>query len=267
MSVRDVTTYERLVESWTELSRSRSFSLRQVPCPGTDRALLLAEFGRPSAPVVHITAGVHGDEPAGPWALFSIVRDGLLDQRFAYRVWPCTNPSGYVAGTRVNAEGNDVNRSFNVEAATPESLAIMSTNAGSRFELSLDLHEDFEAVGFYCYEPIVDGSAPLSAAIIAALEAAGLPLQELDHHFDLGYPKDAVEAERFRRLEPGRVLVNATAERRFPGLPLSLYLLRTATRRNVTLETPRTRAWGDRIAMHRIGVVAALAQAIELRAN
>ena len=226
------------------------------------------EFGPEGAHKVHMTAGVHGDEPAGPWALLSLVDSGLLDTKFAYRIWPCTNPSGYRAGTRVNAEGNDVNRSFTDSATTPESRAIMAENNGQRFAVALDLHEDFEAEGFYCYEPVVEGNAPLSAAILPAIESAGFPLQSLDHLFDLGYPRDPKRADRMRTLERGRVLVNAKAEiRLFPGLPLSLYLLRTATHRYVTAETPRNRDWEDRIAMHRVAVVAALAEAASLPVN
>lgn len=266
--MRDVTTYEALSGAWKSACERRGIGLREVPTPGADRALMLVEFGPSDAPRVHMTAGVHGDEPAGPWALLSIVDGGLLDQRFAYRIWPCTNPSGYAAGTRVNAEGQDVNRSFSEGASTPESRAIMAENRGYQYAVALDLHEDFEADGFYCYEPVIDGSAPLSQAILRAIEAAGFPLQSLDHLFDLGYPRDPQRADRLRTLERGRVLVNAAAETRlFPGLPLSLYLLRAAARRYVTAETPRRRAWEDRIAMHRIAVAAALAEAASLPVN
>ena len=217
---------------------------------------------------MHMTAGVHGDEPAGPWALYSIVESGLLDTRFAYRIWPCTNPSGNRVGTRTNAEGKDVNRSFSLEVQTPESRAIMAETAGRRYAVALDLHEDFEADGFYCYEPVIDGAAPLSRAILQAIEAAGFPLQTLDHLFDLGYPRDPEKAAQMRTLERGRVLVNAAAEiRHFVGLPLSLYLLSSAAQRYVTMETPRRRAWEDRIAMHRIAVVAALGEAASLLAK
>jgi protein MpaA len=267
MNGKDALSYPSLADVWTALCARRSWTLHHVPCPGAERALLLVEFGRPGTPVVHVTAGVHGDEPGGPWALLAIAQCGMLDERFSYRLWPCTNPSGYEAGTRANAEGADINRSFTPEAATPESRAIMQANDGCRFAFAIDLHEDFEADGFYCYEPVIDGAAPFSQAILWAIEAAGYPLQTLDHLFDLGYPKDLAGAEHLRTLERGRVLVNAQAERRFfPGLPQSLYLLRTATRRTVTLETPRKRPWEDRITMHRIAVVCALAQAIQLNA-
>jgi len=130
--------------------------------------------------------------------------------------------------------------------------------------LALDLHEDFEADGFYCYEPLVDGAAPLGAGIVRALDESGFPVQELGDEFELGYPP---EAHHLRRLERGRVLPNAAAERAFfKGTPYSLYLMRRAAERAITLETPRARPWNDRIAMHRTAVVAALDGLAALRA-
>ena len=267
-NVRNVTSYDALREAWRNASIRRGFRFREVPCDSGDRSLMLIEFGSPESPVIHLTAGVHGDEPAGPWALLSSVEAGLLDASFSYRIWACTNPTGYRAETRVNAEGNDVNRSFSAEASTPESRAIMAENLERRFAFAMDLHEDFEADGFYCYEPEVDGRAPLSEAIVDALDLAGFPLQSLDHSFDLGYPRDPAKADRMRTLERGRVIVNAGAEiRLFPGLPLSLYLLRSATSRYVTAETPRRRLWEDRIAMHRLAVTRALAGVKSLSAK
>jgi hypothetical protein len=100
------------------------------------------------APLVALSAGVHGDEPAGPWALLSIVRDGLLDARFNYRVWCCTNPSGYERGTRENAEGHDINRSFNAGGTTPEARAIVTSNRDRRFALGIDLARRFRSRRF-----------------------------------------------------------------------------------------------------------------------
>src|ERR1700730_1806318 len=97
-------TDDDLAAEWRAL-RPRGVSVREVACVNAPRTLLVAETGDPNAPSVALSAGVHGDEPAGAWALLSIVRDGLLDPRFSYRMWPCLNPSGYQAGTRHNAEG------------------------------------------------------------------------------------------------------------------------------------------------------------------
>jgi hypothetical protein len=249
--------YEALVAAWKALRGTGQVSVREVACVGARRTLLLAEVaGEPGAPAVTLSSGVHGDEPAGPWSLLSIVRDGLLDRRFSYRIWPCTNPSGYALGTRANAEGDDINRSFNGGGKTPEARAIVVANRDRRFELVIDLHEDFEAEGYYCYEPLVEGQAPFGESLLRALDDAGLPIALLDDDFDLGYPPNAVH---LRRLERGRVLPDPDAERAFfPGTPYSLYMLRRAARRVLTLESPRVRPWEERIAAHRTAVTAAL---------
>jgi hypothetical protein len=202
-----------------------------------------------------LSAGVHGDEPAGSAALLSIVEDGLLDDRFAYRIWPCTNPTGLLRGTRENSEATDINRTFHSGGRSPEAKAIITANRDRRFVLSLDLHEDREADGFYCYEP--RGQAAIGPSILAALDAAGLPVQNLVPQFDLGYPD---EAEHLRTLERGRVVADFAAEAKFyPGLPYSLYIGRKAAQRVLTLESPATRTWNERIAIHRVAVVAAIA--------
>jgi hypothetical protein len=249
--------YADLVAAWKSLRTRGALSVREVACAGAGRTLLLAEsIAAAGAPLVALSAGVHGDEPAAPWALLSIVRDGLLDRRFNYRMWCCTNPSGYERGTRENAEGNDINRSFDRGGTTPESRAIITSNRDRRFALALDLHEDFEADGFYCYEPVMEGTAPIGASVVRAIDDEGYPVQDLDERFELGYPE---EAAHLRVLERGRVLPDPVAEREFfPGTPYSLYMLRRSTKRALTIESPRPLAWNARIAIHRIAVVAAL---------
>ncbi len=249
--------YGELTSAWKALRSSRDVAVREVACVGAQRTLLVADtFVHADAPLVAISAGVHGDEPAGPWALLSIVRDGLLDRAFNYRIWCCTNPSGYEKFTRENAEGKDINRSFNSGGTTPESRAIVTANRDRTFAMALDLHEDFEADGFYCYEPIVDGEAPIGAAIVQAMDDDGLAVQDLEESFELGYPS---EAAYLRKLERGRVLPDPVAERAFfPGTPYSLHMLRRSARRALTFESPRTLDWDTRIAMHRLAVVVAL---------
>jgi hypothetical protein len=262
-------SYEALSEGWRRLAAERAdLRLGEVPCPGAgDRSLLLAEFGAVGAPALVLSAGVHGDEPAGPWALLSVVRDGLLDeQRFVYRCWACTNPSGYRLGTRANADGDDINRSFTGDGATPESRAIIAATADRHFVLALDLHEDYEADGFYCYEPPVGAIAPFGLAVLQAIDDAGIPIQDLTHDFDLGYPPDA---RHLRVLERGRCLANIDEEIRFfSGLPYSMRMLHGGhIERSLTFESPCKRPWELRIAAHRVAITAALAAFTRWRAR
>jgi hypothetical protein len=250
-------SYRDLERAWDALGDR---SVQRVACDGGRQLLMIDLPGPAGAPVVAFSAGVHGDEPAAPWALLAIVRDGLLDPRFGYRIWCCTNPTGYERGTRENAGGSDVNRSYSRDgcsATTPEARAIERGNGGAFYALNIDMHEDFEASGFYCYEPVVAGGAPLGARVLPAMDDAGFPLQDFDAGYDLGYPAGAAD---LRALERGRVLPNVEAEVHHfgAGLPYSMYLLWTGTAHR-TLETPRRLPWDRRIEMHRVAVVNALA--------
>jgi protein MpaA len=255
-------SYDDLVAAWKGLRRTHGLRIREVACVGAPRTLLLVERGSDRLPTIAFCSGTHGDERAAPWALFSLVKDRLLDDRFAYRIWPCVNPSGYLAGTRANVEGRDVNRSFSRGGLTPESRAIVTANRDRRFLLSVDLHEDFEAHGFYGFEPLAPGAQPrLAALAVAAVEGAGLPIQDLaDISFDLGSPP---EARVCQTIGHGTVTVDAREESKYfaDGLPMSLFLLRGAAARVLTFETPMTRPWSDRIVMHRIAVTTVVAQA------
>jgi hypothetical protein len=255
-----VNDYDALAGAWRAL-RSRGVRVREIACVGAPRTLLIAELGDAAQPTVAISAGVHGDEPAAPWALLALVRDGLLDRRFAYRLWPCLNPSGYRAATRANAEGHDVNRSFSRGGQTPEARAVLTANRDRRFALTIDLHEDHEAHGAYVYEPLRPGAVPVfSDAIVAALDDAGLPVQALSGEFDLGAPPGADPAEIYD-LRRGIVLVDYEAELRvFTGLPGSLAAMYRGTPAALTFESPRPRPWDERIAAHRVAVTAALAR-------
>lgn len=246
---------------WRALRR-HGFSIREVACVGVPRTLLLAEVGLAGQPCVSLSAGVHGDEPAGPWALLSLAEGGLLDPRFSYRIWTCTNPGGFTAGTRENPDGDDVNRSFGAGGKTPEAKAVIRANRDRRFVLSLDLHEDPEAAGFYCYEP--PQALALAPAILQALDDCGLPVATLTADFDLGYPPGAP----FAQLSRGLVVADVALEQRtLAGLPYSLFIARKAARHAMTLEAPGTRALANRIATLRVAVCAAIAQLVKVSAQ
>ncbi|HEV3155950.1 MAG TPA: succinylglutamate desuccinylase/aspartoacylase family protein [Candidatus Baltobacteraceae bacterium] len=254
---RDIPPYDDLVAEWKSLRRIRGISLREVACVNAPRTLLLTEFGSAGLPPVSICAGVHGDEPAAPWALLSLVRDGLLASCFAYRIWPCTNPTGYQRGTRENAEGNDVNRSFGRGGTTPESRAIITSNRDRRFALTIDLHEDWESKGFYCYEPPVKDEEGFYIPIVRALDDAGLPVQEDWNGLDLGDPDYHPDEGRLKR---GCVLTDPvrTAAHFKDGLPFSVYTLGRSAERTLTFESPSSLPWETRLAIHRTAVVTAL---------
>jgi murein peptide amidase A len=245
-----VYAYDDLRARWKALRATHEIAVREVACIGAPRTLLCADFGDLHAPAIALAAGVHGDEPAGPWAALSLVEHRDLDARYAYRVWPCTNPSGYTAGSRENAEGVDINRSFGRGGQTPEARAIVTANRDRKFALSLDLHEDCDADGFYCYEY---GEGDLGRTVVSAVAQAGYPVQDLER-CDLGGPIAQYV------LEDGVVRPPAVLEiEAIGGLSYTLSVVRHAARRALTFETPVRLPWHDRLEIHRIGVKAAIA--------
>lgn len=227
----------------------REIAVREVACAGAARTLLCADFGESQAPAIALAAGVHGDEPVPPWALLALVEHGELDSRYSYRLWPCTNPSGYQSGTRENAEGVDVNRSFGRGGQTPEARAIVTANRDRKFAVSIDLHEDCDAAGFYCYEY---GEGDIGRAVVESVAAAAYPVQDLAR-CDLGAPVQDM------LLDDGVVRPPAAREiDAIGGLSYTLSVVRHATRRALTFETPAQLPWEDRVAIHRIAVKAAI---------
>ena len=247
-------TYSELIQHWKRL-RGDGVRVREVACVGAPRTLLCVEMGDYRQRAVTIAAGVHGDEPAGPWALLEIVESGILDSSFAYRLWPCTNPTGFDSGTRESAGGVDVNRTFGRGGQSPEARAIITANRDRTFVLSLDLHEDVDAEGFYCYEY---GGGDVGIAAIAALDAAGLPVDPLGATFETAGPLDDSHCTR----ERGRIVADHRSEAAMlGGLSFSLAMARRAARHALTFETPARASWKTRIDMHRRAVRAAIAAA------
>ena len=252
--------YAGVLDAWRSLADQCLVHLQEISVGSPARTLCYADISPERNPKVFIAAGAHGDEPVSSWSLYDMVRDGLLDPRYGYRLWICTNPTGYDLGTRQSVDGHDINRSYSGFGLTPESQCIIRETQNQAYILAIDLHEDFESEGFYLYEPIVDMTAPYGRKIIDEITVAGFPLQHLDDSFDLGYPLEAADA--LRLLEPGRVLPDVTHECQYfaDGLPLTMFLLNNGAKRALTFETPRRAMWDDRLAMHRIAVVTALAQ-------
>ncbi len=220
-----------------------------MACIGAARTLLCADFGDVHANAIAVAAGVHGDEPAPPWGLLELVEQRELDARYGYRVWPCTNPSGYESGTRESADGVDVNRSFGRGGQTPEARAIVTANRDRKFALSLDLHEDCDAEGFYCYEY---GDGDIGRSVVEAVAAEGFPIQDLER-CDLGAPIAQNVLDNGVVRPPTSLEIEAIG-----GLSYTLSLVRHATRRALTFETPIRLPWEQRVAIHRIAVKAAI---------
>ena len=111
------------------------------PAPATQAAAATGS-------VALFTCSVHGDENSGREACMQMARDlafttdptlnRFLEQTTVLFVNP--NPDGWVADTRGNADGVDVNRDY-MDLATPEARAIVKVIRDWKPEVLNDLHE------------------------------------------------------------------------------------------------------------------------------
>ncbi|MCY4114449.1 MAG: M14 family metallocarboxypeptidase [Chloroflexi bacterium] len=107
---------------------------------------------RPALAHVGLFGGVHGDEPAGYLSVLE-----FLEQRhwadhpaIAFSVFPCLNPTGCTLGTRENADGIDINRTYDRDEV-PEVRVLRAMIKHDGFDAFIDAHEDPEEDGFYVY--------------------------------------------------------------------------------------------------------------------
>lgn len=143
-------------------------------------------WSKPSAqgPCFYLSAGIHGDEPAGPLALAALLESGDLDHRASWFVAPLLNPCGYRSGRREQEDGTDLNRDFKSLASPRVRAHVAWLDTLPACAMSISLHEDWEAKGFYLYE-INTGAIPGFPDTILEAAAAHFPPDpgpEIDGH-------------------------------------------------------------------------------------
>jgi protein MpaA len=101
---------------------------------------------------LYLSAGIHGDEPAGPLAVLELFRKNEWSDAVEMWICPCLNPEGFVSNRRENASGHDLNRDYrHLETAEIRAHAAWLQTL-PKCDLAVLLHEDWEANGFYLYE-------------------------------------------------------------------------------------------------------------------
>ena len=163
-----------LVECFSAAARAGGFHVDRF---GLVRGYPLLALTKPAPtdgrPSVYLSAGIHGDEPASPLALLRLLEAGTFDARASWTLFPLLNPTGLAAGTRDNAEGVDLNRDYRHGATVEVAAHIAWLQRQPVFALTLCLHEDWEAKGFYLYELNPEKRPSLAGPMIAAAAEVG----------------------------------------------------------------------------------------------
>jgi protein MpaA len=239
--VRDVAALETRVRAAVAASQNLSLrTLGHVTYRDRRYALWLVSYSAVPDPRYHIliSAGIHGDEPAGVEAavqtIEAMARGEPAFSNAQVDVVPLVNPWGWIRDLRVNGDGLDINRDF-VDFETDEADILKALLCRQRYDLTLDLHEDSRHDGFYsyAYDETDAGAAPALAQELAA--GRGVPLRRVDGNDGF---------IRVTRPDTGR-----------PHKPTLAWYARThVTRRAYILETPSKRNLTERVALHRFGI-------------
>lgn len=204
------------------LAASEGWHLEELPT--ADGSLMaLRRPGGPGATRVYVSAGIHGDEPAGPLAVHHLFATQAWPASLDLWVCPCLNPTGFRLNQRESATGDDLNRDYRHLRTAEVRAHVEWLGRQPSFDLTLCLHEDWEASGFYLYELNPDGNRSPSEAVIRAVSEV--------------CPIDASPLIDGREASGGIIRPQLDPATR-ADWPEAFYLVQHRTRHSFTLEAP-----------------------------
>ena len=185
-----------------------------------------------------ISAGIHGDEPAGVETICSFLEKkeylGFINN-WEITLVPCINPFGYERGTRNNHEDQDLNRKFK-SPSPPKEVAMVQSVFECPFDLTMELHEDEDSSGYYLF---YSHSANFRTNLAQQI------LNEVQHIMPVN--KD-VDIDGFPA--QGGVIERISEHETMEWWPMALYSLAKGTRVCLTLETTPQFSMKNRVNAH-----------------
>jgi protein MpaA len=172
---------------------------------------------------IYISTGIHGDEPAGPLAMRRLVQENVWPADVDLWLCPCLNPTGFPLGRRENADGLDLNRQYLHLTAAETRAHVDWLQRQPSFDVTLSLHEDWEAQGFYLYELNLSGRPSYAEEIIRQVAMV--------------CPIDLSPEIEGRPAQGGIVRPDPDPKSR-PAWPEAFWLVQHKTRQSYTLEAP-----------------------------
>lgn len=241
---------DQLLDDIWKAARRADFSVRILAEVDGIPILALSRCGEAAARSVYLSAGIHGDEPAGPLAILDLLENDLSSD-ITWHICPALNPSGLKAGTRVNGAGIDLNRDY-LSLEQPEIQAhVKWLGDQGTFDLALFLHEDWESSGFYIYEL---NPSPESFSAARTMIQAVEPFCPIEHSRKID-GHDALDG----------VIIPNKRDLQRPDWPEALYMFTHHNRLNYTLESPSSFALHTRVEALREAVRSGAAAVAEQR--
>lgn len=216
--------YRFLVARWRDVAAKAGLVMRPLATESGFRVYFLRGKKLRKSEGIYISAGIHGDEPAGTEALITWAeKNTRLLAEFPFLLIPCINPWGLVNNSRLDAGGRDLNRAFHRDDA-PVVAAIKQMIRAHRFQLALTLHEDFDGQGIYIYE--IEKATPFWGEDLLRAAAPFIPVEG----------RSLID----RRAASGGIVRRKIQMRTFEkmGLPEAVHLHVHHVDRVFTIETP-----------------------------
>lgn len=190
-----------------------------------------------AGPTVYLSAGIHGDEPAGPLAALRLMQAGFFSNCFNWMICPALNPGGLSMGMRENRTGVDLNRDYHVKGSQEVAAHAAWLSGKGVPDVFASFHEDWETDGFYFYEINLGEDKPERAASILSAVSAHFP------------PEPGPEIDGHDVRSAGWIYHRAEAD--LPDeWPEAIFLAKRGCPLSFTFETPSKQPMESRIAAH-----------------
>lgn len=156
---------------FTKAARLAGFEIETLEVIQGHALIAATKSAAGSKPRVYLSTGMHGDEPAPPWALLRLLEHGFFDERCSWFICPMLNPTGFLGRTRENFSKVDLNRDYKSLQEAEVRAHVGWLQRQPRFDLAICAHEDWEATGFYLYELNLGHHASLAPTMLDAARA------------------------------------------------------------------------------------------------
>lgn len=239
--VRDIRTLEtRLQQAVSNSSRLKMEIAGQVEYLNYNLPIWLVTYTPSTQPSyrVFVSAGIHGNEPAGVEAVVSLIeeigQDKLNLSAVQIEFMPLLNPWGWVRNLKWNGDAIDVNRKF-IKVVTQESTIIKKIICKKRYDITIDLHEDGRYDGFYCltYD---NPNSKTARELASTIAKKGFPLREF-------------------KGQTGFIHISRSAFKDLSRPTLAFYCRLNATEKAYLFETPFDRKFEDRTYLHKTSIL------------
>jgi len=227
--------YGELIKRWRAIAGSMGTRLRRFATASGEPLYYLKTPALQPTGGIYVSAGIHGDEPAATEALITwaeIHRRKL--PRLPIVFFPCLNPWGLRRNIRLDEAGLDLNRAFHLPHPVIDGLKKVIGEL--QFELSVMLHEDYDAQGYYLYE--IQRVTPYWGENLLAAAGRHIPID----------PRRKIEGtnaasglirRRYNRKRFARI-----------GFPEAIWLHEFHSRRTFTVEAPSEFGLDQRVRAH-----------------